>query len=351
MEKNIIVTDSSGRRIGLTYPKRAHGMVKNNRAEFISENEIRLLAAPMTEASSVKSTREETKMSDQEKNTTASAVSEDKHKLFFNAREWSICSDVSSSKAERTFVTDFEGNLSEAYCIGDKTQTVTEIATKQLILEKNTRYTLYFWTKIDKSIKNEAVCQLQIVYNGDFENKRVYVLSNNNIRPAKIIDGWQLYEIPFVTEDNEYTQLRFSVKSAVCSVIPGKEAACYASLPDDDCIYNDGAADSSEDFDECSADDQANPFKNISDSFKEFFGQFDPQKRTNDEQGKTAYSENKDNRTNDPFASLNEFARQIKRDVQREVNRNIRNDVYSDIRAMKDEIVNELKNTFGNNNK
>ena len=52
----------------------------------------------------------------------------------------------------------------------------------------------------------------------------------------------------------------------------------------------------------------------------------------------------------DPFAAFGDLAKQIKRDIHREVNRSIRSDVYADIRAMKDEIVTELKNTFGNNN-
>lgn len=260
------------------------------------------------------------------------------NKIYFNAREWSVCSESASSKAERTFVTDFENGLSEAYCVGDKSQNVTEIGTKQLILEKNTKYTFYFWVKIDRNLRNEAVCQLQIIYNGDFENKRVYILSNGNIKASKTVDGWQLFEIPFVTEDNEFTQLRFSVKQSVCSIIPGKEAQCYSSLKDDD--FLDDKPIDEEKNDETGQEEQ-NPFKNISDSFRDFFGQFDTQKNAENQ---------KDSNANDPFAAFGDLAKQIRRDVQREVNRSIRSDVYADIRAMKDEIVTELKNTFGNNN-
>ncbi|MBP0978412.1 MAG: hypothetical protein J6P89_09585 [Oscillospiraceae bacterium] len=262
------------------------------------------------------------------------------NKIYFNAREWSICSDTSSSKGERTFVTDFEGGLSEAYCIGDRTPNVTEIGTKQLILEKSTKYTFYFWVKIERSPKNEAVCQLQIVYNGDFENKRVYVLSNGNIRASKTVEGWQLFEIPFVTEDNEYTQLRFFAKNAQCSIIPGREASNYASLKDDKTVYGN-TSQGQDTADESETSDEQNPFKNISDGFKDFFSQFDSTK-----------TENKanENSANDPFAAFNEFARQVKRDVQREVNKSVRKDIYNDIKSMKDDIVNELKNTFMNDN-
>ena len=46
IEKNVIVTDINGKRIGATYPKRAKGLVKNGRAEYASDCEkctIRML--------------------------------------------------------------------------------------------------------------------------------------------------------------------------------------------------------------------------------------------------------------------------------------------------------------------
>ena len=45
MEKNgqtILVLDEQGMEIGHTYPKRAKGLVKKCRAEFVSDREIRL---------------------------------------------------------------------------------------------------------------------------------------------------------------------------------------------------------------------------------------------------------------------------------------------------------------------
>ncbi len=340
MEKNIIVTDNNGKRLGLTYSKRAKGLVKSGRAEFINENEIRLSDKQVYDPMTVPEITEVNKMSEFDKKDSTS-----ENRIFFNAREWSVCSDAAASKSERTFVTDFEENLSEAYCIGDKTQNLSVIGTKQLILSKNTKYVFYFWLKIERNIKYDAICQLQIIYNNDFDNKRVYVLSNSNIRPSKTTGGWQLYEIPFVTEDNEYTQLRFSVKSAICTIIPGKEARSYASLPDDD-VYEDA---DNENIDEETTSDSSNAFKNISNTFKDFFGQFDPNNNQSSEKksDKNTSTETK----NDPFAAFNSFAQQLKRDIQREVNKNIRNDIYTDIKAMKDDIVNEIKNTFNNGNK
>ena len=45
MTKNIIVTDENGNVIGRTYPKRAQGLVKNGRAEYVSDCMIRLISA------------------------------------------------------------------------------------------------------------------------------------------------------------------------------------------------------------------------------------------------------------------------------------------------------------------
>jgi len=46
MEKNIAVTDESGKIYGVTYPKRAKGLVKHGRARFIDDNTICLACPP-----------------------------------------------------------------------------------------------------------------------------------------------------------------------------------------------------------------------------------------------------------------------------------------------------------------
>ena len=46
MEKNIFVLDENGNQIGLTYPKRARGLVKSGRAELVGDGAVRLKAAP-----------------------------------------------------------------------------------------------------------------------------------------------------------------------------------------------------------------------------------------------------------------------------------------------------------------
>ena len=43
MIKNIIVRNEIGEVTGMTYPKRAKGLVKHGRAEYVKENEIMLI--------------------------------------------------------------------------------------------------------------------------------------------------------------------------------------------------------------------------------------------------------------------------------------------------------------------
>lgn len=342
MEKNIIVTDFSGRKLGMTYEKRAEGLVKNKRAKYLNDHTIQMLSAfdRAEEKSDQLFAAEENKMSEFDVNKKENVP--DDTKIYFNAREWSVCSESSSVAAERTFVTDFENNLSEAYCIGNKSENVTEIATKQLTLKPNTKYEFYFWAKMD--LKYDSMCQLQIIYNGDFENKRVYILSNTNIKPVKISDGWRLYKIPFITEDNENTQLKFYVKAAKCTIVPGKEEIYYKNLPNDD-EEIDNVEDTAN---EAGSDTEENkPFKNIADSFKEFFGQNKTESK-NQNSEKNRQQSTADEKK-DPFQAFNDFTQQIRQDIRREVNRSVRNDIYSDLKNMKDDIVNEIKNTFSAN--
>lgn len=46
MEKNIVVLDENGNQTGLTYPKRARGLVKSGRAETVDSGTIRLTSPP-----------------------------------------------------------------------------------------------------------------------------------------------------------------------------------------------------------------------------------------------------------------------------------------------------------------
>ena len=125
-----------------------------------------------------------------------------------------------------------DGKLAEAYTIGDWRYNWTEIVTKQLILPKNTTHMFTFWLNGGENDNNDEVCRFVVVYNNDCENCYTYNLNRNFIKPLKKVNGWELYEIPFITGDNEYTQLRFAAMRAYMTVMTAKSKEEYADLPD-----------------------------------------------------------------------------------------------------------------------
>ena len=206
-KQTVSVQSQGGENIGLTYPKRAEGLVKKGRARFVNDNTIRLM-----DVSDVTHT-EDIKMDNI--NTLNENKNEQRvNRLLFNAREWSFNKDCQKSNVgNRSFMQGPDGNLAEAYTIGDWGYNWTEIVTKTLILPKNTTHTLTFWLNGGENDKNDEVCRFVVVYNNDCDNCYTYNLNRNFIKPLKKVNGWELYEIPFITGDNEYTQLRFVAKS------------------------------------------------------------------------------------------------------------------------------------------
>lgn len=122
IEKNIIVTDVDGRRIGTTYPKRAKGLLKNGRAEYVNDREIRLTN---THASAVYTTEDE----------TMSKV------INFNTRDFVFDATCKVNRGFRGFVTTPNGN-EEIWEIGDWNW--TQIITVLKGLEPDTDYVFRF---------------------------------------------------------------------------------------------------------------------------------------------------------------------------------------------------------------
>lgn len=224
--QTVAVQSQDGENIGLTYPRRAAGLVKKGRARFVNDNTIRL-----TGVSDVIHT-EDIKMDNI--NTLNENKNEQRvNRLLFNAREWSFNKDCQKSNVgNRSFMQGPDGELAEAYTIGDWSYKWTEIVSKNLILPKNTTHTLTFWLNGGENDRNDEVCRLVVVYNNDCDNCYTYNLNRNFIKPLKKVNGWELYEIPFITGDNEYTQLRFVAMRAYMTVLSAKPAEAYADLPD-----------------------------------------------------------------------------------------------------------------------
>lgn len=154
------------------------------------------------------------------------------NKLYFNAREWSFNKDCKNNVGSRSFMNGPDGELSEAFMIGDWGYNWTEIVSKTLILPKNTLNTFTFWLNGGENDNNNEICRFEVIFNNDWEGRYSYNLNRSFIKPVKKLNGWELYEIPFRTGDNEYTQLRFVAQRAYMTVMTAKDASAYAGIPD-----------------------------------------------------------------------------------------------------------------------
>lgn len=216
----IRVLDENGVQLGSTYPRRAAGLIKKGRAQFVNDFDIRLYA------SDVSHNTEEISM-DNNKNTN---VQENTiNRLYFNPREWALVSDA---PGYRSFMNGPDGELSEAFMIGDWGWNWTEIASNTLTLEKHTKYEFVFWLNGGENDQNNETCQFAVLYDDDYDGRLIYNLNRNYIKPLKKVNGWELYCIPFSTRDNEHTQLRFMAMRAPMTVIYSGDPEGYADLAD-----------------------------------------------------------------------------------------------------------------------
>lgn len=152
--------------------------------------------------------------------------------LYFNAREWTFNKACEDNVGSRSFMNGPDGELAEAFTIGNWDWNWTEIRTKQLVLTKNTPYLFTFWLNGGENDRNDEVCRFEVIFNSDYESRYTYNLNRSFIRPVKRLNGWELYEIPFITGDNEYTELRFVAQRAYMTVMAAKDKSAYDGLPD-----------------------------------------------------------------------------------------------------------------------
>ena len=152
--------------------------------------------------------------------------------LYFNAREWHFNKDCKDNTGSRSFMTGPDGGLTEAFTIGNWSWNWTEICTKQLTLAKDTPHMFTFWLNGGENDRYNEVCRFEVIFNNDHENRYTYNLNRNFIQPVKRLNGWELYEIPFITGDNEYTELRFVAQYAYMTVMAAKDKLEYADIPD-----------------------------------------------------------------------------------------------------------------------
>lgn len=236
MTKNgaiILVTDEFGNGKGFTYPKRARGLVKKGRAQQVNDNEIRLLSPTyITEDDKMEN------ITNQEPVNTATTTIESAPEIHplsicFSARDFFFNPDCKqSNKGERSYITGFEGNLTEVYTIGDWSYSWSEIRTKSLTLPKETECRFSFWLNGGENDNNTEICQLNVIFDGDYEDRLIYKLNRSFIKPLKRLNGWELYEIPFFTGQANNTVICFVAQRAPMTVMPAKDKSEYLNMED-----------------------------------------------------------------------------------------------------------------------
>ena len=248
MTKNVTVTDEHGNYIGVTYPKRAKGLIKNGRALFVDDCTIRL--SGKTEPSDTYNQSEVKQM----------------NYIYFNPRNWSFeqtqysnnngfggtghfsgrpANFAQPAHAERSFISDFDGGLVECLMFGDWDTSYVRALSNALSLTPDTDYQFVFWLNGGENDKSSEICKLQIAFGNDWENCYTYKLNRNYIKPLLHKDGWELYSIPFCTprSSDPVTQpaantatigvcLSFVAGNAPMAVKPAKEPKFYANWVD-----------------------------------------------------------------------------------------------------------------------
>ena len=214
------MTDNSGNELVPTYKKRALGLVKKGRAEFINDYHIRM--KPSDACPTVL-------MEDNMGNIQNIQNSRNPVRIDFNARKWKFDKNH-KEVGTRTFVTDFMGNLVESYSIGNWAWDWTMIKSPKLALAKNTEHVFAFWLNGGENERAQEVCNLTISFDEDYDSHYTYKLNRNFIEYKMHYKGWYLYEIPFTTLDNEITELYFECMYAHTTIIPAREIEYYGNL-------------------------------------------------------------------------------------------------------------------------
>lgn len=217
MAKNVIVTDEFDNRIGLTYPKRAQGLIKHGRAEYVSDDRIRLLKG--AHAPSANNDTEDFKMS---------------NIINFNAQEFKFDEDCQSA-GSRMFISDFNGENVQAFEIGDWDWTWSQIKCgKQL--EPNTDYVFRFAVQGGVNNTGDGQSHFMIIHDKDYDNRLEYPLERSRFKPVlskKSEDGLlRVYEIPFNSGESGNVRFIFNAHHFVETIMPAYELEAYAELED-----------------------------------------------------------------------------------------------------------------------
>lgn len=224
MEKNVIVSDANGRRIGATYPKRARGLVKNGRAELISDHEIRLLL-----------TQPPASFIDTEDSSMSKVIQ-------FNTREFDFDESCQSNTGFRGFVTTALGN-EEVWEIGDWGWNWTQLAAEIKNLEPNTDYVFRFAMTLGHNDDGREESLVHLHYSdGDakqaWKDRFTYCIKMSRFKPILSKRDpdedtmIRVFELPFNTGEHTSVRILIISQHAIARFSRARANEDYASLED-----------------------------------------------------------------------------------------------------------------------
>lgn len=235
MEKNgqtVCVLDEQDTVIGYTYPKRAKGLVKKRRAEFVSDNAIRLCRQCPTYEN----------MEDIEMDNN--------NFITINPTAWRRNPDGSGKTVcDRFMISNplagaiaSAPSMVEVLSLGawDWNAGFSYVTNGFQELEPNTEYHFVFWLNGGENDRSDETCQLQILFtdynvtatNSEFDRGLRFRLNRGYIKPLKKYNGWEYYDIPFTTTQARYTQFQFVANRAPMALMNAGEPDVYKDLQD-----------------------------------------------------------------------------------------------------------------------
>lgn len=223
MEKKVIVKDEFGKQVGFTYPKRARGLVKNGRAEYVGDCEIRMKKGNKDNCF----------------NTHAPIGNIDTEEIImsnvinFNAKEFSFDKSCEDNVGSRMFIIGLDGKTTEVLEIGDWGWNWSQIKCEKH-LAKNTDYIFRFAMTGGYCDTGEEVSQLIIFNDENWDDRYTYPLAKSAYAPV-LSKKWdegilRVYEIPFNTGEAEKTTLVFTAQKAVARFMPALNNESYEGL-------------------------------------------------------------------------------------------------------------------------
>ncbi len=246
MEKNgqtVSVLDERNTVIGYTYPKRAKGLVKKRRAEFVSDSTIRLHRQCPTYEN-----MEDIEM-DQSKYITVNPRTWHKNPDRYDQNTCGPYNNVNDPTVYQRFMIDnpLAGaittlpRLTEILSLGSWSWDFTSYAAGNIHeIEPNSEYHFVFWLNGGENDRSDEICKLQILFTdnpgmasrSEFGAGLHFCLNRGYIKPLKKYNGWEYYDIPFTTAQARYVQFQLVAHKAPMALMSAGSPDLYRDLPD-----------------------------------------------------------------------------------------------------------------------